>query len=123
MSVVKCISWNVRGLNSKFKRALLFNFLKAHNPHLLCLQEMHLLGSKVMALKKCWVMYGYHSTYSSYARGVSVLVRKGLPFSCERVVLDPKGRYVFLQCTVHATPLLLVVVYAPPLSRRTFSRI
>ena len=78
------------------------------------------MGSRVLALKKHWVMHGYHSTYSNYARGVSVLVHKGPLFSCGRVVLDFKGRYIFLQCTVHATPLLLAVVYASsPLSRPT----
>lgn len=33
------LSWNVHGLNSKFKRALLFQYLKTHSPEVVVLQE------------------------------------------------------------------------------------
>lgn len=52
MSVdVRVISWNVRGLNSKFKRALVLKYLKASHPHIMILQETHMLVSKILAMK------------------------------------------------------------------------
>lgn len=119
MSDVTVCSWNVRGLNFKFKRASIFEALKHSKPHILCLQETHLMRSKVMALKKHWVANQYHSTYSNYAGGVAILIRKGLPFVCHQVVLDPKGQYVILHVSIHSTPLILVAVYLPPPVRAT----
>lgn len=46
------LSWNVRALNSKFKRALLFQYLKSSSSQLILLQETHLIGSKILTLKK-----------------------------------------------------------------------
>lgn len=96
MAEVNVCSLNVRGLNSKFKRASIFEALKHVKPHVLCLQETHLTGSKILALKKYWVANHYQSTYSSFARGVAILIRKGLPFVCHQVILDPKRLYVIL---------------------------
>lgn len=58
------MSWNVRGMNSKVKRSLIFDFIKRYKPHITLLQEMHLQGSKVMALKKA-NMRVLHAEYST----------------------------------------------------------
>lgn len=67
------LSWNVRGLGSKFKRALLFQYLKSHAPQIIILQETHLMSSKILMLKNPWIQRAIHATYSTYARGVSIL--------------------------------------------------
>lgn len=73
--MAKCtiLSWNVQSLNSAVKRSLVFNYLRKCNPHLCILQETHLIGSRILSLKKAWVNAHYYATYSNYARGVSVL--------------------------------------------------
>lgn len=114
MAEVTICLWNVRRLNSKFKQALIFEQVKRLNPHILCFQETHLMGSKVLALKKQWVAQNYQSTYSNYARGVAILIRKGLPFSCHQVISDPKGQYLLLYAMVQRTPIVLVTIYIPP---------
>lgn len=106
-SILSCLKshassgiWGGGCLNPKLKRASLFDFLNGvQGP-----RSQKTLGN-------AWV--GYHSTYSNYVRGVSILIRKSLPFSYNQLVLDPKGPYIFLLCTVYTMPLLLVVVYAP----------
>lgn len=108
------ISWNVRGLNSKFKRALLFQYLKSHNPHILILQETHLLGSKLMALKRQWVQNAFHASYSTYARGVSVLVSKSLTCEIEAVHTDPQGKFVVVVAQIWHKRYIFVGVYIPP---------
>lgn len=85
------VSWNTRGLNSLVKRSLVFRFLKDHNPHICILQETHLMGSKTLSLKKPWIGFHDHSTFSNFARGVSVLVRRSLPFQLLLLDLDPDG--------------------------------
>lgn len=92
---IRLIFWNIRGLNDKMKRSL-FKFLQSHKPHVLFLQETHLIDSKILALKSAWVKQGFHATSSSYARGATILLSKSLPCSMEQVFFDPGGRYVIL---------------------------
>lgn len=95
-SRIKIILWNVRGLNNKFKRAAVFQYLKQVKPHVVLLQETHLEGSKFLSLRKPWIQRFFHSSYSSYARGASVLISKAIACTIHRVFTDPGGRYVAL---------------------------
>lgn len=108
------MTWNVRGLNDRVKRSLVCQFLKRHAPDIVCLQETHLTGSKVLSLRKPWVGWSYHSTFTNSSRGVSVLIRKNLHFKLIEQVLDDDGRYVILRCSIMFRPLILISVYVPP---------
>lgn len=108
------VSWNVRGLNSAIKRSLVINYLRKLHPHICILQETHLVGSRVMCLKKAWVGAHYHAPYSNYARGVSVLIHRSLPFQLIDVKLDPGGRYILLHAMISEIPYVIVGIYLPP---------
>ena len=83
-NVIKFVSWNVRGLNSKFKRASMFQYLKVARPHVVLLQETHLDGNRILALRKHWIQKSFHATYSTFARGVSIVISKVLPCTITR---------------------------------------
>lgn len=106
------LSWNVRGLNSKFKRALLFCYLKSHSPRLILLQETHLMGNKLMAPKP-WLYREIRASYSTFGRGVSVLISKSLPWEVEHVHTDPQGRYVLVVLTLWSQRYIVMSVYVP----------
>lgn len=108
------LSWNVRGLNSKFKRALLMRYLKTHSPHFILLQETHLTGSKVLTLKKPWIQRAIHATYSSYARGVSILIHKKFPCVIEDVCTDPQGKFAMVVFSHWSQRYIIINVYIPP---------
>lgn len=108
------LSWNVRGLNSKFKRALLTRYLKLHSPHLILLQETHLTGSKVLTLKKPWIQRSIHATYSSYASGVSILIAKKFPCIIEEVCTDPQGKFAIAVFKHWSQRYIIINVYIPP---------
>lgn len=108
------MSWNVRGMNSKIKRSLILDFIKRYKPHIILLQETHLQGSKVMALKKANVMRVLHAEYSTYSRGVAILVTKKAAAHILQVKLDPNGRYAILVFRMYNVSLTLVCVYIPP---------
>uniref|UniRef100_A0A803JHH5 Reverse transcriptase domain-containing protein n=1 Tax=Xenopus tropicalis TaxID=8364 RepID=A0A803JHH5_XENTR len=114
MSDTNIISWNTRGLNSKFKRAQLFDYIKHWKPDLLLLQETHLVGQKLLSLKKRWVAHTYHAPFSTHARGVSILVRKGILFECLGLNTDFYGRYIVLHCRIANQLITLANVYSPP---------
>lgn len=97
--------------------SLVFNYIKKYHPHICILQETHLIGSRTLALKKPWVGSYYHSTYSTYSRGVSVLIHKSLPFTLLDLHLDPEGKYVVLHAMCDRMELVLVGLYnLPPTS-------
>lgn len=108
--VLKVISWNVRGLNSKFKRVVLFQYLKSQSPHIILLQETHLIGSKIMALKKPWIQ----RAFSDYARGVSVLISKKLPGVIEHIHTDPFAKYVIVVMTLWQIKYVITALYVRP---------
>uniref|UniRef100_A0A803JF65 Endonuclease/exonuclease/phosphatase domain-containing protein n=1 Tax=Xenopus tropicalis TaxID=8364 RepID=A0A803JF65_XENTR len=96
MATCNIISWNIRGLNSKFKRSLLFSYLKKYTPSMVLLQETHLMGQKVLSLKKPWVGWAYHATFTSHSRGVTILIRKNTPFELINLITDHYGRFIIL---------------------------
>lgn len=111
---LKMVSWNVRGMNNKFKRASVFQYLKQSKPHIILLQETHLDGNRVMSLRKPWIQRALHSTYSTFARDVSILISKSVPCTIHRVITDPGGRFVAVAINVYHYQILLVNVYVPP---------
>lgn len=54
VSDLKLVSWNVQGLNNKFELSLLFKSLASHKPHILFMQETHLMDhlmdNRILAL-------------------------------------------------------------------------
>lgn len=109
---LRVVSWNVRGLNSKFKHSLVFDYIKKYKPHLILLQETQ--SYRVLSLKRAHVAGTYHASLSSYARRVSTLVTKSMPIFIHAIKTDIKGRYVILVVKVLNKFLTFVNLYAPP---------
>lgn len=112
--VVKFLTWNVRGLNDRIKRALIFRHLRKLNCDIICLQEIHLLPERLPLLNRPWLGWSYHSTYTNAARGVSILIHRRVHFKLVSVTLDKEGRFVLLNCIIFQQPFLIVGIYIPP---------
>lgn len=98
----------------------MFNYIQRHKPHLIFSQEIHLVGSKGMALKRAFVAHTLHSTYSNYARGVTILIAKSLFCSITTNVTDPFGRYVMAILGINNCLYTFVAFYVPPPFTITF---
>lgn len=92
----------------------MFNYIKQYNPDLIILQETHLRGRKILALKRPWIGSTYHSVYSNYARGVSVLVSKNLPFQLLDLHIDQSSRYIVLHASLRGKQYVVAGLYIPP---------
>uniref|UniRef100_A0A803JZM0 Reverse transcriptase domain-containing protein n=1 Tax=Xenopus tropicalis TaxID=8364 RepID=A0A803JZM0_XENTR len=68
----------------------------------------------MLALKRRWVGYAFHSTYSTYSRGVSILVKRSIPFNLITLKMDYYGRFIIVHCTTANFPLIIVNLYMPP---------
>lgn len=80
-STVGISSWNVRGMGDPVKRVAVFSELESHCVELICLQETHLTNESKSQIGGRRFQTQFHSVYSSYARGVNILVKKGVAFT------------------------------------------
>ena len=88
---LKIGSWNVRGMGTPAKRAVVFDILDAHKVGLICLQETHYTNDIKKQIQYRKFQYQYHSVHTSYSRGVAILVKRGVVFTCKRAVLMTRG--------------------------------
>ena len=112
-SNLKFISWNIKGLGSAVKRSKVFSHLKRLKPDIVFLQETHMRANDHMRLRCPWVAEVFHSSFTSKARGVAILVGKSVQFTCKKIISDKDGRYLIILGTIFHTLTLLVNVYAP----------
>lgn len=72
------------------------------------------MGSKTLALHRAFISKAFHSTYSRYARGVSVLISKSLLCITKTVKLDSLCRFVALVLVINNQPYTFAALYIPP---------
>lgn len=60
------------------------NIVKQYHPKLVFLQKTYLLSSETGCLKKRWPGQVITCSFSSYARGIVVLVHKSVPLRIQR---------------------------------------
>ena len=112
-SALRLTCWNVKGLNSPFKRSKVLNHLQSLNTKIAFLQETHLRPADHLKLRRGWVGQLYHSSFSSKARGAAILIHKSVPFSVSQVISDPNGRFIIITGKMCGNSLILANVYGP----------
>ena len=111
---VLLMTWNIRGLGNRDKRNAMFRYFERLQPQIICLQETHLQPDSIHRLSSRKYSRQYHSTYSSYSRGVSVMVSANVLFECIQQQVDEEGRYVFLLCKLNKLTCIIAAIYIPP---------
>lgn len=117
MASTPIMSWNVQGVNDPLKRTMISTVMRRIHPAIIGLQETHLQDNTVSFLQYAWVGKAYHSTYSAFSRGVSVLIHKAIAYQELDSLIDISGRFIFLHCKIytnyhdsgiylHTTPVL-----------------
>lgn len=114
MAFLKVLTLNVRGLDGKIKRLAVFSPPKKHCTDIIVLIETHIEGPLQMVLRRPWVEWAYHSTYTSHSRGVTVLIAKSVHFELQGSRIDPLGRFVFLHAVVYGEQVLIFAMYVLP---------
>lgn len=110
----RILFWNIRGLNNPVKRLAVLHAIKRLNADVICLQETHLPLTSTPLFAQRQFCHQYHSTYSVYVRGVSLLIKRDTQFSVLEAEIDPDGCYVFLLCSLYDTKCVLAGLYIPP---------
>lgn len=112
-STLKLVSWNVKGMGSAAKLGRVMSHLDQLKGDIYFLQETHMLKRETVRLKKGWVGETFHSTFNNRARGAAILIRRGVPFTADRSILDPHGRYAMVSGRLQGNLVLFICVYGP----------
>jgi len=110
---LKLLSLNVRGLGSFRKRRAIFTWCRKQKADLIFLQETHTTKSCESLWKKEW---GYSIMFShgdTNARGVAVLIRRGLDIVIQHEHCDSKGRLIMLNAKIKDKNYFLVNLHGP----------
>ena len=110
---LKILSVNVQGIRSIEKRLDVFNYLKAKNCDLYCLQDIHSTTSTENFIESQWGGRCLFSSHSSNSRGVAVLFNKNIDYQVHNHISDPDGNYLIIDLTVDNNRFTLVSLYGP----------
>lgn len=101
----------------------MFSFLCKYNPHVVCLQETHLVSDTISHVRKTWVQWSSHSTHSTYSRGVSLLIHKRLRWEVGQVLKDHEVHFVFVHTWIDSRPFVILCLYIPSPGSRFYSSV
>lgn len=112
--MLKIGSWNVRGLGTPLKKMVVLSTMESCGVELICLQETHLTKNSLHQLKSKKYHRQFHAVHSFYSRGVSIMVKTGVNFSCRQFCIDELGRYIFLYCSIDSSMYVVANIYILP---------
>lgn len=79
---------NVQGLNSPQKHTKVFRYLRSHRIYIACLQEIHFDTPYLQV------------NHATKQRGILIAFHNRVPFTCDRSIADPQGRYLLHKGTL-----------------------
>lgn len=82
------------------------------------LQETHTLAPEGAALHRRWK--AYYTSYPSFARGLLIWIRAGVPFQHIDHKVDPEGQYVIVSGRLDGQDITLINIYGPNVDQSSF---
>ena len=114
MATLKCISANIRGLNSKVKRKQFFSWILDINIDICIIQETHFVPKNSFQYNCNWPGESIH-TFSNtvYSRGMPILLKKK-PSNIKVLNIHKSldGRKLLINICVNEENLSMVNIYA-----------
>ena len=107
------LSLNVRGASNFKKRKIIHTWAKSKNSDLIFLQETHSTPKMENKWKNEWGGKVVFSHGKSNARGVCILMKKGLDIEIKKQLTDSSGRFIILKSLLQDEKITIVNVYAP----------
>ena len=111
--VTKILSLNCQGLGGLEKRRDVFNYIKAKNSTVYCLQDIHSTSSTEQLIRTQWGFEGIFSSGNSKSRGVAILFHYGTDFKLHNHITDSNGNFIVADISLDNNRLTLVNLYGP----------
>lgn len=109
----KIVSFNVRGLNSPYKRSKVLNFLHRKKIDIALIQETHLKPDDVSRVQNYYYKPIVASTDGSRTKGVMILMRRSINLTIERSGSENNGRLAFCCTSIQGKKVAFISLYAP----------
>lgn len=108
--------------NSPYKRSMFWRDAPKSQEDVICIQETHLLKDDVRRLKHKKFPFIFHSSVDSKRASAAILIKDTVTFQLNSSSIDPKGRYVTLQCLINSREFTILSLYAPNSQQISFLR-
>ena len=94
------VTLNVNGF-APIKRYRIAEWIRKHDPHICCLQEIHLRTKDLNRLKvKGWTQI-FQANGQEKKAGVAILISDKIDFKRRAINRDPEGRFIILKGRIH----------------------
>ena len=107
------ITANINGLNAPIKRCRIAEWIRKHDPHMCCLQQIHFRTKDLKRLK----VNGYKQIFQAIRQekkaGVAILISDKIVFQRKAIKRDPEGHLIILKGRIHQEDINIVNIYAP----------
>ena len=120
MDKIKIISLNCRGINCLKKRRDVFNYIRAKNYSIICLQDTHITSSIENIVESEWGYKTIYSSYKSNSRGVALLFKNNFEFVVHNTYRDQSGNIILIDLSITDQRLTLVNIYGPNEDKQDF---
>ena len=110
---IRLISLNTRGISHFQKRRTVFNWCRRKKADVIFLQETHSKKELESQWRKEWGTEMVFSHGSPNARGVAILLNKGVDYCIHSKIIDPLGRFIIVKVEIEDNLYVLINVYAP----------
>lgn len=114
MNMLKVVSYNIKGLNSPHKRAMLRNEIRKMGGQVVFIQETHIKQDKLNLLASTYFPYSYAScSPTSKTSGVAIWIAKSVAWELIEVKSDSEGRWLGVKGRCFGKLVTFGTIYAP----------
>lgn len=110
---VTLLSLNVKGLNTPYKRSMLWKEARSHQADVLCAQETHIKRDSPIKIRHPNFPHTFLACSDKKKAGVLIAIKDTVQFDLLHSVVDPNGRFIILVCRIDNVISTLVNSYAP----------
>ncbi len=111
---VNIVSLNVRGIANQLKRYDVFNYLKAFNGNIFCLQDIHCKLDWELEFQLDWGSEALFASRTSNSRGVGILFKQNFQYKIHKVIKDVEnGNFIIIDIEMNEQQVSLVNIYGP----------
>lgn len=111
--MVRIISVNCQGLGDIAKRKDVFNYLRALECNIYCLQDTHFSHDTEDEIRNLWGYQCFFSSYSTNSRGIAILINNNFDFKPLIEKGDIDGNYFILKACIEGHEVLICTIYGP----------
>lgn len=109
--VLKMVSFNCQGLNTKEKRGDVLNYLYSKDYNIYCLQDIHFVEQDEVQIKNQWQGECIFNSFASNQRGVAIFFKNNFEFKINQVKKDDNGNLLGLDLNIEDKRITLINIY------------